>query len=192
MLIVWTYLALYVGRNVPLLAIFVAPILATALADASPAWVRRLSDRLGETYAVSRGGLLIGVAAVVAIAAWPRPTEMPPKKWPVAAVEYIRQHPEQFRGNMFNQYVWGGYLLQALPEHRVFVDGRTDFYGESLIRQYDDTSALRTNWMQALDEYHVSWTLLPTEHCLNLALALLPNWQCVYSNEVATIFIKKP
>jgi len=46
--------------------------------------------------------------------------------------------------------------------------------------------------MQALDEYHVSWTLLPTEHRLNLALALLPNWQCVYSNEVATIFIKKP
>jgi hypothetical protein len=192
MLIVWTYLALYVGRNIPLLAIFVAPILATALADASPAWVRRLSDRLAETYATSRGGLLVGVAAVLAIAVWTRPTEMPPKKWPVAAVEFIRAHPQEFKGNMFNQYVWGGYLLQALPEHRVFVDGRTDFYGESLIRQYDDTSALRTNWMQALDQYHVSWTLLPTEHRLNLALALLPGWQCVYSNEVATIFRKQP
>jgi hypothetical protein len=89
---------------------------------------------------------------------------------------------------MFNQYVWGGYLLHALPEHRVFVDGRTDFYGESLIRQYDDTASLRTNWMQALEEYHVSWTLLPTEHRLNLALALLPGWQRVYSNEVATVF----
>jgi hypothetical protein len=192
MLIVWTYLALYVGRNVPLLAIFVAPILATALADASPAWVRRLSDRLGDTYAVSRGELLIGLVAFVAIVVWPRPTEMPSKKWPVEAVKYVQQHPDQFQGNMFNQYVWGGYLLQALPKHRVFVDGRTDFYGESLIRQYDDTSALRTNWMQALDQYHVSWTLLPTEHRLNLALALLPNWQCVYSNEVATIFRKKP
>ena len=192
MLIVWTYLALYVGRNIPLLAIFVAPILATALADASPAWARRLSNRLGETYAVSRGGLLVAGIAVVAIAVWPRPTEMPPKKWPVAAVKYIQQHPEQFQGNMFNQYVWGGYLLQALPEHRVFVDGRTDFYGESLIHQYDDTSALRTNWMQALDQYHVSWTLLPTDHRLNLALALLPSWQCVYSNEVATVFRKLP
>jgi hypothetical protein len=192
MLIVWTYLALYVGRNIPLLAIFVAPILATALADASPPWVRRLSGRLAETYAVSHGGLLVGMVAIVAIVAWPRPTEMPPKKWPVAAVDYIRQHPEQFEGNMFNQYVWGGYLLHALPEHRVFVDGRTDFYGESLIRQYDDTSALRTNWMQPLDQYHVSWTLLPTEQRLNLALALLPGWQCVYSNEVATIFRKQP
>jgi len=192
MLIVWTYLALYAGRNVPLLAIFVAPILATALADASPPWVRRLSGRLAETYAVSRGGLFVGVVAIAAIVAWPHPTEMPAKKWPIAAVGYIRQHPEQFQGNMFNQYVWGGYLLHALPEHRVFVDGRTDFYGESLIRQYDDTSALRTNWMQALEQYHVSWTLLPTEQRLNLALALLPGWQCVYSNEVATIFRKQP
>jgi len=192
MLIVWTYLALYTRRNIPLLAIFVSPILATALADASPAWVRRLSDRLGETDEVARGGLLVGMAAVVAIALWPRPTEMPAMKWPLDAVKYIQQHPDQFQGNMFNQYIWGGYLLHALPEHRVFVDGRTDFYGESLIRQYDDTSALRTNWMQALDEYHVSWTLLPTEHRLNLALALLPNWQCVYTNEVATIFRKQP
>ena len=69
---------------------------------------------------------------------------MPPDKWPVEAVDYIKKHPEQFGGNMFNQYVWGGYLLQALPEHRTFVDGRTDFYGEALIRQFDDTSALRT------------------------------------------------
>lgn len=192
MIIVWTYLALYVGRNVPLLAIFVAPILATALADAAPSWVRRLSDRLRETYRQSRGWLLVGVAAVVAIAVIPRPTEMPGKKWPVAAVEYIKLHPDQFHGHMFNQYVWGGYLLHALPNQLVFVDGRTDFYGESLIRQYDDTSALRTNWLQALEQYHVSWTLLPTEHRLNLALALLPGWKFAYSNEVATIYRKEP
>jgi hypothetical protein len=192
MLIVWTYLGLYAARNIPLLVIFVAPILATALAGASPSWVQRLSDRLRETYIMSRGWLLVGVVALVAIAMVPRPTEMPPKKWPVAAVEYIQQHPDQFQGNMFNHYVWGGYLLHALPKHLVFVDGRTDFYGESLIRQYNDTSALQTNWLQALEQYHVSWTLLPTEHRLNLALALLPGWQCVYSNEVATVFRKQP
>jgi len=117
---------------------------------------------------------------------------MPPDKWPVEAVDYIKKHPERFKGNMFNQYVWGGYLLHALPECRTFVDGRTDFYGEALIRQFDDTSALRTNWLQALQQYHVSWTLLPTEHRLNLALALLPDWERAYSNKVATIYCKRP
>jgi hypothetical protein len=128
----------------------------------------------------------------VAVVAVPRPTEMPAKNWPVAAVEFIRQHPGQFEGNMFNHYVWGGYLAHALPEHRVFVDGRTDFYGESLIRQYNDTSLLHTNWLQALQQYHVDWTLLPTDNRVNLALALLPEWHCVYSNDVATIFRKQP
>ena len=192
LLIAWTYFALYLGRNVPLLAIFTAPTLATALADASPSWVHRLSDRLRETCEESRAWLLIGVATVVAVAVIPRPTNMPPDKWPVEAVDYIKKHPERFKGNMFNQYVWGGYLLHALPECRTFVDGRTDFYGEALIRQFDDTSALRTNWLQALQQYHVSWTLLPTEHRLNLALALLPDWERAYSNKVATIYCKRP
>jgi hypothetical protein len=192
LLIVWTYSALYAVRNIPLLVIFVAPVLAVALAKAVPQWTRRLSDRLQETYESSRGWLLVSIAALVAIAAVSRPTQMLPSKWPVAAVDFIKQHPDQFTGNMFNQYIWGGYLLHALPEHRVFVDGRTDFYGEPLIREYDDTSLLHTNWLQALQQYNVSWTLLPTDHRLNLALALLPNWHLAYSNEVAAIFSKQP
>jgi hypothetical protein len=192
LLIAWTYWALYSVRNIPLSVIFVAPILAMALAEGAPPGVRRLSDRLRETAETSRGWLLISVAAVVAIAVVPRPTEMPAKKWPVAAVEFIHQHPDLFEGNVFNEYVWGGYLLHALPEHRVFVDGRTDFYGEPLIRQYDDTSLLHTNWQHALQQYHVDWTLLPTDHRLNLALALVPGWRCVFSNDVATVFRKRP
>jgi len=192
LLIVWTYFALYAVRNIPLAVIFVAPILATSLAGAAPAWVRRLSGRLRDIYETSRGWFLVGAVAIVAIVAGPHSTEMPAKKWPVDAVAYIHQHPDQFTGNMFNYYIWGGYLLYALPEHAVFVDGRTDFYGEALIHQYDDTSLLRTNWQQALAEYHVDWTLMPSDHRLNLALALLPSWHCVYSNEVATVFRKQP
>lgn len=192
LLIAWTYSALYAVRNIPLAVIFVAPILATALADAAPLWVRGMSDRLRDIYRISRASLLVGVVAILAIVAFPRPTEIPTKKWPVDAVAYIYQHPDLFTGNMFNYYVWGGYLMYALPEHRVFVDGRTDFYGESLIRQYDDTSLLHTNWQQALDQYHVDWTLMPANHRLNLALALVPGWHCVYSNEVAAVFRKQP
>ncbi|HUI05631.1 MAG TPA: hypothetical protein VL486_01350 [Verrucomicrobiae bacterium] len=190
LLIGWTYLALYAGRNIPLLAIFTAPILATALADASPHWGRRLSGRLREIHEISRGSLLVVVIAAVALVGVSRPTEMPAKKWPIAAVEFIKQHPGQFQGNMFNEYIWGGYLLYALPEHRVFVDGRTDFYGEPLIRQYNETSQLTTNWLAVLQQYKVEWTLVPTDRPLNLALALLPNWKLAYSNEVATIFHK--
>jgi len=169
----------------------VAPILATSLADATPTWARRFSDRLRDIHETSRGWPLVSVVAVVVIVAVPHSTEMPAKNWPVDAVAYIHKHPDQFRGNMFNHYVWGGYLLYALPEHLVFVDGRTDFYGEDLIHQYVDTCLLNTNWQQALAQYHVDWTLMPVDHRLNLALALLPGWHCVYSNEVAAVFRKQ-
>jgi hypothetical protein len=192
LLIVWTYFALYAVRNIPLAVIFVAPILATSIADAAPTWVRRFSDRLRDIHEASRGWLLVGAVAVVVIVALPHSTEIPAKKWPVDAVAYIHQHPDQFRGNMFNYYIWGGYLMYALPEHRVFVDGRTDFYGETLVHQYIDTCLLNTNWQQSLAQYHVDWTLMPGDHRLNLALALLQGWHCVYSNEVAAVFLKQP
>jgi len=192
LLVVWTYYALYSVRNIPLLVIFVGPILASALAEAAPLWVRRLSGRLREVDETSRGWPIVGAVALAVVMSVPHPTEMIARKWPVAAVEFIKQHPEQFEGNMFNQYLWGGYLMEALPEHRVFVDGRTDFYGEPLLRQYDNTYLLHTNWQEALLQYHVSWTLMPTQSRLNLVLALLPNWHLAYSNDVATIFRKEP
>ena len=189
MLLVWNYFALYSVRNIPLCAIFTAPIIAAALAENPPWLMRRISDRLGEIHEISRGGALVVVIAVVAIFI-PRSTEMPAKNWPVDAVEFIKLHPGQFGGNMFNEYVWGGYLLQALPEHAVFVDGRTDFYGEPLMRQYDEISMLDTNWMNELQAYNVQWTLMPTDRRLNAALELLPNWERVFSNQVSTIFHK--
>ena len=190
-LISWTYFALYSARNVPLLAILAAPILAPAL---SAVWRRRwngFSSRLLELNRLCRGWatvLLLGTLAVLIV---PHPTEMLATKWPVAAVSYIRENPDKFRGPMFNQYAWGGYLLLVLPEHRVFVDGRTDFYGEQFIRQYDATASLSTNWMDALTRYDVAWTLMPSDHRLNLALALLPGWSCAYSDAVAMVYCKK-
>ena len=35
------------------------------------------------------------------------------------------------RAQMFNSYNWGGYLMFALPDMPVFVDGRTDLYGDT-------------------------------------------------------------
>ncbi|HUJ11027.1 MAG TPA: hypothetical protein VL171_13465 [Verrucomicrobiae bacterium] len=189
MLLVWTYFALYAVRNIPLCAIFTAPIIAAALTESATPLVKRISNPLREIHRVSHGGPLLAMIAVFAIVI-PRPLHIPVKNWPVEAVEYIKSHPDQFQGNMFNEYVWGGYLLIALPDHRVFIDGRTDFYGESFLRQYDEISTLNTNWLETLQQYDVQWTLLPKDRRLNSALGLMPNWERVYSNQVATIFRK--
>jgi hypothetical protein len=189
-LISWTYFALYAARNIPLMAIFTAPIIASPLSEAARNRWRAVSERSARISAGGRGWPVIMAAAVVAIAFVPRPTTMPEDRWPVTALEFIKQHPEKFTGNMFNQYMWGGYLMEVLPHHRVFVDGRADFYGEPLVKEFDDVTALHTNWTQILTKYEVTWTLMPTEHRLNAALPLA-GWQLAYSNNVATIFRRR-
>lgn len=187
-LLSWTYFALYAARNIPLLVIFTAPILAPALSQAARARWPALLGRLHNISTAGRGGVILAGIAAICIIFVPRPVEFPAKDWPVAAVEFIRAHPDDFAGNMFNQYMWGGYLLQYLPEHKTFVDGRSDFFGEELVKEFTATAGLHTNWPAALEKYRVAWTLMPREHRLNSALALAPAWHLAFSNETALIY----
>lgn len=183
LLLVWTYFGLYATRNIPLLAIISAPIIAGAL----PAWRRTESQTVGSGW----GWWLVAGAGIL-LAVNPRPTVMPAEQWPVKAVEFIRAHPEKFTGKMFNQYMWGGYLLEALPEHKVFVDGRTDFYGEGLIREFADVTALRPGWQKILRRHQVDWVLMPQRHRLNQALAALPaEWEKLHEDPVTKIWRRR-
>jgi len=188
-LVSWTAFALYSQRNIPLMVVLTAPLIAPALSAAVGERWRALSARLGGDKCGWPVVAVLTCAAVVCVA---HPTELPRDRWPVAAVEHIRAHPSEFSGPMFNDYLWGGYLLKALPEQKVFVDGRTDFYGEALIRDYFAVSELRTNWLATLKRYDARWTLLPRRSRLNQALAELPGWHCVYDDGVAVIYRRLP
>ena len=214
--IVWTYFALFSRRNAALLAIVTAPIVAPVLSEwLRPRWGALAARAAAISHGARSGPVLFAVALLAAIS-WQRPIEIDRKQWPVDAVEFVRANPKMFTGNLFNSYVWGSYLLQAMPEHRVFIDSREDFYGEDLLREFSDTMALqsrgsidvqgarlkeqdlrtameqRAKWLHTLDKYRIGWTLLPAEHPLNQALALLPNWACVCrdDNNTAAIFVK--
>ena len=78
--------------------------------------------------------------------------------------------------------------MLALPEHKVYVDGRTDFYGEAFIRNFLDMTQARPGWREKLDANRVSWTLLTSNAPLTQALALLPEWRRIYSDPLVTIF----
>jgi hypothetical protein len=191
LLLMWTYFALHSVRNIPLLALLTAPLVAPAWS----AWLRErwpaLAERFAGALAVGRGWPVAGALAIGLLLYVPRPVAMQPVFWPVHAAQFIRENPEQFRGNMFNQYAWGGYLMAVLPEHKTFVDGRTDFYGEPLIREFWATTELATNWTAALEKYDVAWSLMPTDHRLNEALALA-GWERAYTDPVATIYRRTP
>ena len=188
----WTYLALYAVRNIPLMALVTAPIVASAFSACVRGRWREKSQRLSAENAASNGWPVVALIALIAVVLVPRSTDMPPDRWPVNAVKFINQHPEQFTGNMLNQHAWGGYLMWVMPERKVFVDGRTDFYGEAFIRNFLDLTELRPGWREKLDTCKVSWTLLTTDHPLTQALALAQNWRLAYSDSLATIYACTP
>ena len=202
----WGFLALFAARNVPIFALLVTPVLAghwqTALQTADTSCIlnryRRFSANLAQFNRTADGrvtALLVFIAAL-ALVAKPRlvggdaivTSDVLSNRFPVAATSFLAAHPRAVHGEMFNDYSWGGYLMLATPDRKVFVDGRNDFYGTDLILEFDKVNQVRPGWDVVLRKYNVSWTILPRGHALNTVLALDPSWQLVHADEVAAIY----
>jgi hypothetical protein len=203
---VWGYFALQAVRNVPIFGLVIAPVLAEHLnvslrnaADSRFIKIyRRISSNVADLDRFANGRVLIvlAVLAIVLLDTNPKflggsnilATEPLTNRFPAAAVEFLKKTPEVVHGKMFNKYAWGGYLMLALPEHKVFIDGRNDFYGPQLVEEFNIANEARPTWDKVLDKYKVDWTILPVDHALNQILELNPEWRRVYSDHTATIF----
>jgi hypothetical protein len=108
---------------------------------------------------------------------------------PVKAVQYIQSHP--LSGNMLNAYIYGGYLIWAMPEHPVFVDGRSDlFEWAGVFGQYGAWATLQDDPNTLLNKYDVSFCLIEREAPMAHVFPLLPNWKQVYSDDKSVIFVR--
>jgi hypothetical protein len=110
---------------------------------------------------------------------------------PVKAVEFIQAN--HLSGNMLNNYVSGGYLIWAAPEHPVFVDGRADiFEWTGVLQEYGNWATLRSDPNSLLDKYRISFCLLARDAPIAYVLSRLPNWKAVYSDERWVILVRIP
>jgi hypothetical protein len=73
----------------------------------------------------------------------------------------------------------------------VFLDSQSDFYGERLIREYDQIMTAKGDWLSLLDKYEVTWAILPPNVPLTSTLQNELNWVIVYQDATATV-IRKP
>jgi len=105
--------------------------------------------------------------------------------YPVKAVEWLQDNrpPRQ----LFSTYNWGGYLVWALPEYPVFVDGRTDLYGDEIIGAWMQTVHAGDDWQATLDKWQVNTLLLDPGQPLAKA-ACSAGWKLLYEDQVAVIY----
>jgi|WetSurMetagenome_2_1015567.scaffolds.fasta_scaffold04666_6 hypothetical protein len=143
------------------------------------------------------------------------------KSYPAKAIDFLRAHPEWNDRKIFNEYGWGGYLIWQYPERKLFIDGRLpqyQFNGHSLLEEYFTFFDPQKSEGK-LKEYNIGLVLLrlpeqfPCPHWWeriflgikeenlikaqkeNLALhdflVASVEWQKVYDDGLAEIFIKK-
>jgi hypothetical protein len=208
LLLVFGHLGLLAARNIPLFVLVAAPPVAAmvqAWLNGLPElelaeWVRRvaakynqIAARTAETDQIPRWHLVsvLGMAMVAALLFAPAPpkrfrSEFDPQFYPAKAVEALRRMPEP---RIFTDDEWGDYLIWRLyPSDKVFVDGRSDFYGSAFEEKYIDVLNVKYDWERILSGFNVDTILLPTSAPLAGALKESSRWRVVYDDGVALIF----
>jgi hypothetical protein len=165
--------------------VLAAPILCRLLSNA---WDRYepARDRW------SANAVMMLLASIVVAFSFPGPAELESqvkKDNPTQAVEYIRR--TGLSGRMLNEYVHGGYLIWALPEHKVFMDGRADVYEwTGVLSEFAAWAQLRSDPKILLDKYRVDFCLMSKGAPMSRVMQYLPGWKMIYSDELSVIFAR--
>jgi hypothetical protein len=173
-------------RMIFIFGILAAPVLCRVLADS---WDRYDPDRDRPL----PNAILIAVAVVISIWAFPNSHNLDLQVEngnPVKALDYIRR--SGLSGRMVNEYVFGGYLMWAAPQHKVFVDGRADIFDATgVLTEYGDWVTVHADPRQLLNKYHIDFCLLSRDSPVTHVLPFLPGWKLVYSDKLSTVFARQ-
>jgi len=113
----------------------------------------------------------------------------PEKTASKAAIDFLRANPVQ--GNMFNNDEIGDYVIYWLyPRYKVFMDGRSDMYGEPILKEYSKVAAIEQGWKDVLDKYDINYIFYYTDSVLVRHLLTDAGWRGIYSDNVASIFLR--
>ena len=182
------HMALAQSRSVEILALLAPLVLAAPLAKQIGS-----ADIAHSTAAAPRRGALFGAVAVLLVAgtyAYASVHRFEPhtRGSPVAAVAELKKLN---LARVFNDYDFGGYLIAngVAP----FIDGRTELYGEKFFVDHNAASGLMEpeNLFRLLDAYKIEATLMRTQSAATKLLDHVDGWQKIYSDDIATIHLRK-
>jgi hypothetical protein len=111
------------------------------------------------------------------------------RHFPVAAVRAIKDRG--YSGPLFNDFNWGGYLIWALPEMPVAIDGRTNLHGDERMARFGRTWAGLPGWQDDPDLSAAGVILTPLESPLASLLLLDRRFREAYRDKIARVFVRR-
>lgn len=207
----WAHLALMASRNIPLFALISAPFVASTFNDlftgarekeaGLPTLMKKILMTLHEIaeeltavdgpwrfhIPAAAAALLLCTMVSGHAQAYKLRAEYDPKHYPAGALRMLG--PGAGDRRIFCDDEWGDYLAYRLyPAGRVFVDGRSDFYGARFDRDYLDILGVKYGWEAQLDRYGVDTLLLSTKSPLAGAVKESARWKAAYDDGTAILF----
>ncbi len=212
--LVWFYETLTRVRHAPLFSIAVALALAEMLPYTRwAAWLarpgrdwfhfpsggRQPERRLGWGPAVLPLAVVLatavlqgaGVRAPILGRGW---VQLDPQHWPIELLPELRQaeheHPEGAR--IFNDYLFGGFLIYYTPGLKVFIDDRCELYGDEWLTRFSE--AMRQDpgridgWLEA---YDFPYALVATGSAFDRHLGKSAEWSVVKRTDAAAFYKRR-
>jgi hypothetical protein len=182
-------------RNIPFFFIIAIPMILLALREMAPRAQRVITfwpAMLLLTVVVA--GLL---ARVPYHALWRVNTDVKVfegANYPVGAATYLADHPELADSRPFNDYAWGGYLLERVPWFRTFIDGRMPVWeqeGVRIIDEYFKIDRQQKDWQTTFEKYEIDLVVTRPGQALATAMANDARFTEAFKDEKAVIYIKK-
>jgi hypothetical protein len=180
-LIAFSWAALIARRNFGPFAIIAAPIFSkylTSLIDnwintakEKIKWIEKFLDKSSQSNEELKPGfknlinlvlislLLVGVGwKIIDVNDKEFVQQAEEKFFPIAAVDWLET--SELKGNMFNDYNWGGYLIWHLRDTPVFVDGRTDLFGDEILNDYINVFSGQFELGEFIEKYEIDFLLV--------------------------------
>ncbi len=185
----FVFMALSHVRNAEVLALLAPIVLARPLGE----WIGFPDQPAAPAPSSLRGWLFAGLAlcliAITFVLGAVQRYAPVATGAPAAAVTELRKLN---LSRVFNDYDFGGYLIaRGVP---TFIDGRTELFGTKLMVDHNNASGLMEpdNLFRLLKDYDIEATLLRTQSAATKLLDRVDGWEKVYSDDVATIHLRKP
>jgi len=211
----FAYLAFVARRNFGPFAVAAIPVLSRHIQPALEAWLARVRSQSGLVRGWMQGNnkdlgaaqpslparlrviinialiTLLGLAFIVKIY-WVSDNGMIQQTIkdsnPVGAVTWLEANKPE--GKLLNEYNSGGYLVWALRDYPVFVDGRTDMYGEGILQDWMNLVQAGKDSDGLMKKYDIGIVMVDPGRPLVNGL-VREGWRKAYEDTQAVILLPK-